>query len=284
MKKSTWMVVAVINSFIGGGLVYRHFAQEVDSRGATRLMRALEENDADKFGKLLEEIEDIDARDKSGQTALFYAARHASDVRPLHKLIVAGADPFAQNKHGDTPLMTAARHNPSTAVIMTLAKQGGLSERQAENKSRALLVAARHNTLPVIKTLLIANAQPGYAGADGKTAAQAVLENEQLTEVEKADLRQAMLVLEILDAREKWLASVPNPAAKKVTSPKPATPKTPAPKPVTPVAPKPAASTPKSVAPVMDTPTVASNAPAPQEKQMPVEEPTSSVLASTASK
>ncbi len=47
---------------IGGGLLYRHFAQDVDSRGATRLMRAIEENDTEKAEKLLDGQE-VNVRD-----------------------------------------------------------------------------------------------------------------------------------------------------------------------------------------------------------------------------
>ena len=115
MNKRTWVFIAVMIGMISGGLLYRHFAQDVDSRGATRLMRAIEENDTEKAVKLLS-TGDVNVRDKSGQTALFYAAHHATEPKVIYKLIVAGADPLATDKSGDTPLVVAAKYNPSTEV------------------------------------------------------------------------------------------------------------------------------------------------------------------------
>lgn len=187
--------------------MYRHFAQEVDSRGATRLMRAIEENDTNKAIKLLG-TGDINARDKSGQTALFYAARYATEPKVIYKLIVAGADPLATDKSGDTPLVTAAKYNPSTEVIMTLAKQSHRASQQQTNKDKALAKAAQHNTAEVIKTLLIVRASPKALEPNGKGAAAFLEENEKLTEQEKTDFRQVMLVLEILEAREQFANSM----------------------------------------------------------------------------
>ena len=202
MKKSTWIWIAVLILFISGGLLYRRAMQEVDSRGATRLMRALEEKDTNKMRKFLEDSPDVHARDKSGQTALFYAARYAEDPLVLHKLVAAGADTLATDKHGYTPLMTAAEYNPSPRIIMTLARYGRFLEPQTENKNQALAVAARYNNSAVIKTLLTAGANP--VGTSGQRATDLLAENPQLSDQEKTDWRHIMLVLEILDAREKF--------------------------------------------------------------------------------
>lgn len=192
---------------IGGGLLYRHFAQDVDSRGATRLMRAIEENDMDKAVKLLS-TGDVNVRDKSGQTALFYAARHATEPKVIYKLIVAGADTLATDKSGNTALTTAAKYNPSAVIVMTLAKQGRQNEEQQANKNRALVKAVKYNSAEVIKTLLIAQASPVSQELDGKNVAAYLAENEKLTEQEKTDYRQIMLMLEILEGRERFAATV----------------------------------------------------------------------------
>ena len=213
MNKRTWIFIAVMIGFIGGGLLYRHFAQDVDSRGATRLMRAIEENDTDKAIKLLS-ASDVNARDKSGQTALFYAAKHVTEPKVIYKLIVAGADPMAVDKSGDTPLVTAAKYNPSKEVVIALAKQSYRAVQQQENKNKALVNAARHNTAEIIKTLLIVQANPSALNSNGKSAAKFLEENEKLTEQEKADFRQVMLVLEILEAREQFAKSMKTAPAK----------------------------------------------------------------------
>ncbi len=225
MKKSTWVFIAVLCVIIAGGLAYRHFAQERDSRGATRLMRALEDNDTEKMEELLNEQE-VTIRDKSGQTALFYAARHATQPQVIHKLLLAGADPLATDKAGNTPLMVAAQYNPTPVITLVLARQGGNSAAQQHNKNKALLLAAKHNSLPVIKTLLIAHASPHFQQENESLAADYLPGNKQLSEQEKMDLRQAMLVLEILEEREKFFTvEYPRKPQLKQMETKPETPK-----------------------------------------------------------
>ncbi len=209
MNKHTWIFIAAMIGLIGGGLLYRHFAQDVDSRGATRLMRAIEGNDTGKMDKFLH-AGDINVRDKAGQTALFYAARHATEPKVIYQLIVAGSDPLATDKAGNTPLTTAAKYNPSTAVVLALAKQGNRHPQQQQaNKNKALQRAAKYNSADVIKALLIAHASP-VVPKERSSAAAYLAENEKLTEQEKTDFRQAMLVLEILEAREQFAKSMNN--------------------------------------------------------------------------
>ncbi len=205
MNKSMWVFIAVLSVVIAGGLAYRHFAQDLDSRGATRLMRALEENDVEEMEDLLQK-ENVNVRDKSGQTALFYAARHAQQPQIIHKLILAGADPLATDKYGYTPLMAAAASNANPVIVKVLARQGGKSPAQQHNKDQALKIAAQHNALPVIKMLLIAHASPAVQDEQGRQAADYLAENTQLTDPEKTDLRQVMLTLEILEGREHFFA------------------------------------------------------------------------------
>ncbi len=207
MDKRTWVFIAIMVGLISGGLLYRHFAQDIDSRGATRLMRAIEENDAEKVLKFLS-VEEVNARDKSGQTALFYAARNATDPKVIYKLIVAGTDPLTTDKSGQTALTTAAKYNSSPAIIMALAKQGSPAAQQQENKDKALVRAAKYNTAEIIKTLLIAHARPAGQQPNERNASVYLADNEKLTEQEKADYRQVMLMLEILDRREQFAKSV----------------------------------------------------------------------------
>ncbi len=214
MNKHTWIIIGILVGVIAGGLAYRHFAQDVDSRGATRLMRAIEDNDLEKMEQLLSTA-DVNVRDKAGQTALFYAARHATEPKTIYRLIVAGADPFATDKQGNTALMTAAAQNTAVPVVMALASRPSNSlEQRQQNLNKALVLAAKYNTAAVIKALLIANATPLEA-AHERPMAEYLAANEKLTEQEKNDYRQAMLVLEILEGREKFLKQYPGLAAEK---------------------------------------------------------------------
>ncbi len=222
MQKSKWVFIAVLAGVVAGGLAYRHFAQEVDARGATRLMRALEENNTDKMEDLLGRS-NVNVRDKAGQTALFYAARHAQQPLVIHKLILAGADPLATDKHGFTPLMVAAATNPNPVITKVLSRYGGTPAYQQQNKDKALFEATRQNGFAVIKMLLIAHANPASQDESGRHAADYLAENPQLAEAEKTDLRQAMLLLEILDARQAYAAYGMSPKAQeKPAKPQPA--------------------------------------------------------------
>ena len=219
MNKHTWIIIGILVGVIAGGLAYRHFAQDVDSRGATRLMRAIEDNDFEKMEELLPTA-DVNVRDKSGQTALFYAARHATEPKTVYRLIVAGADPFATDKQGNTALMTAAAQNTAVPVVMALASRPGNSlEQRQQNLNNALMMAAKYNTAAVIKALLIANANPAGI-AHGRPLAEYLAANEKLTEQEKNDYRQVMLILEILEGREKFLKQYPGLTAGKTGSQK----------------------------------------------------------------
>ena len=178
-------------------------------------MRALEENNTKKMDTLLSHTQDINARDKSGQTALFYAAHYAGNPQVVHQLILAGADPLVKDKQGYTPLMTAARFNAHPKIVLTLARHGGASAEQQANKDAALLIAAQYNTLPVIKNLLITHASPLALDKDGKGLADRLEQNQQISVGEKFSLRQALLVLEILDGREQFSSLAYKPALHK---------------------------------------------------------------------
>ena len=77
--------------------------------------------------------------------------------------------------------------------------QHGDKQNASDNAGNtALLLAAQYNTPAVIRALLRAKADPDLPGPDGKTAAAALADNPQLSDQEKTDYRQAMLVLSIL--------------------------------------------------------------------------------------
>lgn len=198
MKKYlVWIGIAACLAV--GGVYYRYHGLDLDERGATLLMRAYEENsDSKKTERLIKRAKDVNKRDKSGRTALFYAARHTQDAEAVRRLLEAGADPSAADKRGRTALMTAAELNPSAAVLEALASGGSPVDAADAAGETALTLAARHNRAAVIKILLRAGANPDVKTAGGMTAAELLAQNEKLTEQEKTDYRQAMLVVAIL--------------------------------------------------------------------------------------
>ncbi len=199
MKKSTILVFLLVAALLTGGLYFRYHGKETDARGATRLMRSIESNaELKDTTKLIEKSNDVNVRDKSGQTALFYAARHAQDPQVIRDLLTAGANLHIADNMGQTCLMTAAQYNPNVEVLEEFTKNGAHVNAADAAGNTALLLAAQYNTAPVIKSLLRAKADPDAAGPDGLTAAEALAANQKLSEQEKTDYRQAMLVLSIL--------------------------------------------------------------------------------------
>lgn len=198
MKKYTvWVLIVLVVACAGA--FYRYHGRDIDERGATLLMRSLEEHaDLKVTRKLIKRADNVNARDKTGRTALFYAARHAQNAEAVQQLLAAGADANLADKQGRTALMRAAKYNLFSAVTEELIAGGAhvnLADAQGET---ALTLAARNNTAAVIKALLRAGADPDVKTADGVTAAELLDGNEKLSEREKTDYRQAMLVISIL--------------------------------------------------------------------------------------
>ncbi len=199
MKMSTVLTALLVAALLAGGLYLRYHNKDTDSRGATRLMRSIENHaEMQDTLKLIEKSKDINVRDKSGQTALFYAARSAQDPQVVRDLLEAGANLHIADDNGQTALMVAARYNPSPAVLEEFTKNGAHVNAADNEGNTALLLAAQYNTPAVIRALLRAKADPDLAGPEGKTAADALAENSQLSDQDKTDYRQAMLVLSIL--------------------------------------------------------------------------------------
>ena len=204
MKKVTvfWFIFVLL--MLGGGLYYRYCFHRVDERGATLLMRGFESSASNKdMLRLLKRSDDLNVQDKSGRTALFYAARYTKDADILRKMLLDGADVFVTDNNGQTALMQAARYNESAEIVSLLSQVGGTINTTDKMQNTALLLAARHNKAAVIKELLRHGADPDLAGQDGRTAAQLLAENEYLTDQEKTDYRQAMLIVSILRPVEK---------------------------------------------------------------------------------
>jgi ankyrin repeat protein len=78
---------------------------------------------------LLDAKVDVNAVDKSGNTALHRAIYHRSNY-PMQKLLNAGANPLAKNSNGDTPFNMAVR-NEQWQVVSTMLEKGALEQMKA---------------------------------------------------------------------------------------------------------------------------------------------------------
>lgn len=199
MNKSTLWTVLIVGILLAGGMYFRYRDAGLDERGATRLMRAFEEQAQTKDTlRLIKRSEDLNVRDKSGQTALFYAARYTQDDALLREMLAAGANLHAADREGKTPLMIAAQYNPSPEVVSVFAVNGAHVNAADNRGDTALMLAAKGNTSDVIKMLLRSKADPDLKNNQGQSAADLLAENEKLSTEEKVDYRQAMLILSIL--------------------------------------------------------------------------------------
>jgi len=212
MKKHNWFIIGFFVFIIAGGLIYRQLVRDVDSRGTTKLMRAIRKNDSIKhMAKLIEKSENINVQDKQGQTALFYAIRHLQDTDVLQRLLSAGAVVSIEDKNGDTPLLVAARVNPYPEVIESLVFYGADVNAPDKKGNVPLVLASRYNEGKVIEQLLRANAKLNVKSGDGKTVGELLAENEKLSDQDKINYRQLFLLISILEDRQKGNRNYDNP-------------------------------------------------------------------------
>ena len=202
MKKKQIVLIVLAVLIIFGGLLHRTLTQDVNHHGTTKLMRALSNHEKwKKITKIVDKSKTLNLPDRNGNTALFYAVRHRTDKNEIEYLLKAGADINAQNKQAQSVLFEAAHFNPSAEVITFLCEKGLPVNARDINGNTPLILAARYNTSSVVRALLNEGADLELKGEDGLTAREELAINEHLSEQEKTDFRQAMLVLSILEAR-----------------------------------------------------------------------------------
>lgn len=202
MQKKNIFWIVLIALVMVSGLAYRYFVRDTDSRGATKLMRAIEQNDSLKSTtKLIYKSTDVNIRDKKGQSALFYAIKHSQDEELVRNLLMAGADITTPDKNGDTPLLLAARENPSAEIIEMLIHYGGNVEQTDKNGNTPLALAARYNTGTAIEALLRADASLDVTDKDGKRLEDLLVGNMKLSDLEKNNYRQVIFIVSLLEKR-----------------------------------------------------------------------------------
>jgi ankyrin repeat protein len=96
---------------------------------------------------------EVNARTKSGDTALHNAAAHNPDARVIDALIAAGADVDPANKHNRTPLLMAARSNNDAVVAALLRHRADLHATDTLDNT-ALHAAAWNPDVNTVKLLL----------------------------------------------------------------------------------------------------------------------------------
>jgi ankyrin repeat protein len=134
-----------------------------------RLLNAIENSDVPTAKELIPKI-DVQFKDETGNTFLMFAARNRMP-ETMRQLISAGADVNATDEHGETALMIAC----STSSYSDLAVVDVLLEAKAKvdavddggsTAMHRLLNGYRNETLPYVKKLLEAGADPNFIAGE----------------------------------------------------------------------------------------------------------------------
>ncbi|WP_313950397.1 ankyrin repeat domain-containing protein [Accumulibacter sp.] len=137
----------------------------VDAAGNTLLMQAVQRDNADLLGQLLQRRARLNTRNRNSETALSLAA-FKGDLAIVRRLVEAGAD---VNLYGWPPLIYAA-FNGHTAVVKYLLAKAADVNAITENGSTALFFAARFGHQQIVELLLQNKADASIANDRGATA------------------------------------------------------------------------------------------------------------------
>jgi ankyrin repeat protein len=118
----------------------------------TKLMRAALEGQTDTIQALLDQGEDVNAKDDEGRTALMFATvnQHTETVKTL---LEHGADVNARANDGGTALLLAASNGSLEIVQALLAKGADIRAEFAKTGKTALTLAEEHGHTVVMELL-----------------------------------------------------------------------------------------------------------------------------------
>jgi len=145
-------------------------AEECQSGGPAR--RGGLKGQADLIAVLLDQGAPVNARTKSGSTALHEAALkgHAAVVKIL---LERGADCRARNGSGATPLHDAALGGHAEIAALLLAKGAEINARDSESSATPLYQAAAWGRAAVVELLLGRGADAAVPDKEGVTPSEA---------------------------------------------------------------------------------------------------------------
>ncbi|MBE9042657.1 ankyrin repeat domain-containing protein, partial [Oscillatoriales cyanobacterium LEGE 11467] len=156
--------MAVMGALLDAGADPNLGSDEDNSQGHTALMEVSGSfwvsNRAEAIGFLVERGADVNARNDSGQTALFAAGSHTDAVKAL---IAAGADVDIRDNEGNTVMMLG------TWAVQQLLRRAGASEEGLNDV--ALVDVARQGDLAKLEELLQTGVNVNYSDGIALVAA-----------------------------------------------------------------------------------------------------------------
>jgi len=116
-----------------------------------------------KSGKLIEDIA------SNGQASILQAVKDGLDQRRIGELIRQGNDVNAKDRYGQTALMTAAEISNVEITRLLLEHQAKVNARRNNGKT-ALVIAAGKDSVEIVKLLLDKRADTTIASDEGRSA------------------------------------------------------------------------------------------------------------------
>jgi len=138
--------------------------------GATALHWAVNSDDLQTVGLLIQAGANVKAKDRYGFTPLYFACTNGS-AAVIGKLLDAGADPNAADAGGETALMTATRSGSIDAVKALLQHGADVKTKDGVTQQTALMWAVRSNFSAAVQILLEYGAEINARTRTGKTPA-----------------------------------------------------------------------------------------------------------------
>lgn len=102
------------------GLAYIENPDAKDKNGRTALMLAVKDGNDWEIKSLLYSKADVNLKDKDDWTALMYAVRYQNSLEIVNLLLDNGANAAAKNKFGATPLQIAATYTSNPDILKKL--------------------------------------------------------------------------------------------------------------------------------------------------------------------
>ena len=185
------LIIYIKNRYFISQLHYQPMVEKlpVDFKGlfgATPLMGAARcATDVSEINRILEQGANPNQHDRAGNTALMLAVRYNPNVEVIQALIQAGADTFVRSDDNETLLGITARYNTNPAVVTALIA-AGVDVNATDNFGRTpLMRAAQSNPNPaVVMALLDAGADKTLRSKEGKRAADYAHENVEIYKTE----------------------------------------------------------------------------------------------------